>query len=101
MVYQMKKTGWWLLGLLIVGVLLGCDISTPTGGTTTTQVYAPGEWIQVEEYTIIVHEVVQETLTDDDGTTERVIYLNVEYDNQGNEPFNYSLNQWSIFDTVD
>ncbi len=60
--------------------------------------FQAGEWIQVGDYYIIVHEITQEYVGDE---REHIVYANIEYQNNTQDKAqSYRLNQWSLFDVA-
>ena len=56
-----------------------------------------GEWIEQNEIQICVHEAFESELIIQ-KQPQRVLYINVEYRNGSDKPFNYKLSQWTLLD---
>lgn len=64
---------------------------------TSPKKHAIGEWIQVKDYQICVHRVIEQEYVFN-AKTRRVIYIEVEYRNQTRlENMSCRRNQWYLF----
>lgn len=53
-----------------------------------------GQWLSVAEYDVLLHAVIHETVEE-----QRVLYIEVEYENRTSNPIKYRHDQWIVFDT--
>lgn len=92
-----KKLLVLLLVLLSGMVLISCSAgANQSSQPSTNSTHSIQEWIQVGDYDIFVHEIIEEK---DVIEGKRLIYIEVEYaNNRSAEELSCRRNQWYLYD---
>lgn len=88
----------FLLSVLLCGaVLISCNTKeTQPSQPSQSSPYSIQEWIQVGDYDIFVHEIIEEQEAVDG---KRLAYIEVEYaNNRSAEELSCRRNQWYLYD---
>ncbi len=89
-----KSLRFLFLALLCGMVLISCNTKSTQASQNTT--YGIQEWIQVGDYDIFLHKIVEEKSSNSD---KRLVYIEVEYaNNRSEEELGCRENQWLLYD---
>ncbi len=89
-----KSLRFLFLALLCGMVLISCNTNSTQSSQNTT--YGIQEWIQVGDYDIFLHKIVEEKSSNSD---KRLVYIEVEYaNNRSEEELGCRENQWYLYD---
>lgn len=91
----MRKSLLFVLSVLLCGMALtSCNAKSNQSSQNST--YNIQEWIQVGDYDIFVHKIVEEQDVIDG---KRLVYIEVEYaNNRSAEELSCRRNQWYLYD---
>jgi hypothetical protein len=91
----MKRNLFFSLLVLLCGaVLISCSSKEKQPSQSST--HSPQEWVQVGDYDIFVHEIIEEQ---DVVDGKQLVYIEVEYaNNRSAEELSCRRNQWYLYD---
>ena len=90
------KRKWVCLILLLLAILIVSCSALEDDATTSNKTYNMGDWMEVGDYDVMVHDMVTEDVVDG----KYYVMLDVEYaNNRSDEELSCRENQWILFDT--